>query len=91
MLDKKLKRKWVAALRGGTWTQIIRNYRCGDTGRCALGVLSETISPGVDPHIALGTHELDSISYDQWCRIVEMNDHQNRTFPEIADWIEENL
>ena len=89
MLDKKLKRKWCAALRGGKWRQIKKNYH-DDTedGRCCLGVLGEIIGgrPGCYC-VLLNEHLEDTLQG----RLARYNDEQGKSFSEIADWIEENL
>ena len=85
-MNHKIKRKWCAALRGGTWTQIKNDYTDGDRGRCTLGVLMEVL--GCDLSFLLLWMN-SNLSIDEEGDIVDMN--YNKPFPEIADWIEQNL
>jgi hypothetical protein len=80
-MNHKIKRKWCAALRGGTWTQIKGQYHDAEQGRCALGVLRDVLSNNVSDHIE-GPARL---------KIAKMNDLDGKSFGEIADWIEGNL
>lgn len=86
-MNHKLKRKWVAALRGGQWVQIRGHLGYGrkDNHRCALGVLQE-VEPGYDCSIDL---TIDGNALPT--KIIMLNDAFGKSFNEIADWIEENV
>jgi hypothetical protein len=47
-MNKKIKRKWVAALRGGNWQQCFGRARGRGNQRCALGVLAEVLGVHLD-------------------------------------------
>lgn len=90
----ELKTKWVEALRSGKYEQhrgsLIAGYEDGCRAFCCLGVLlfsEETAGPEANAAYeklmcGLGMHGL---------KLVSMNDSDERTFPEIADYIEANL
>ena len=42
-MNKKIKRKWISALRGGNWHQCFGRPRGQENQRCALGVLAEVL------------------------------------------------
>lgn len=81
-MNHKLKRKWVNALRGGTYKQCFgRSYE--RDARCALGVLTEVkIESGM-------SHE--RLSAADGLSIICMNDVKKMSFKQIADWVEEHL
>jgi hypothetical protein len=80
------------------------NLTDGRTAYCCLGVLNR-ISNGLPPHEGKEFHSLyemlapkdggagsNANDASQVVGIlVEMNDKQRKTFPEIADWVEANL
>lgn len=102
-----VKRKWVRALKSGEYRQgqgelVIRKGE----GYCCLGVLGAEMVPEfirpvskIDPDLGVDGYtgalpddlavmfDLDQVSQDV---LAEMNDSGD-TFPQIADWIEENL
>jgi hypothetical protein len=87
-MNKKLKRKWVAALRGGTYRQVIGSFGYwgqgpgpGSNKRCAISILSEIICrDGFSPNdMGPRAHEAMVLNDDGW------------TFLQIADWVEETL
>ena len=97
-MNKKLKRKWCAALRGGTYTQT-RTSRAGccsaDHMGCALDVLAD-IQPGLYithtqfPGHWLAYRAIAALGIPAEV-VYTMNDLEGKSFAEIADWIEENL
>lgn len=97
-MNHKIKRKWVAALRGGTWEQVRGLFDKGQCGRCAVGVLLEIIGLGKndyhikdsDVFIAELSRRSGSTPF-QRNTIHRMNDSQGKSFSEIADYIEEHL
>jgi hypothetical protein len=103
-VDKKLKTKWVAALRSGKYKQgrsqlkQTRNTDNGDpvTTFCCLGVLKD-IHPGIrarDYGFYLSCNQ-SGIDADIQDKLAEFNDGCGLTKPwgfrRIATWIEKNL
>ena len=95
-MDKKLKAKWVKALRSGEFKQARQRYFDNDTnGYCCIGVLVclRTKKSGID--ISSGNSILDSeraignaAAVD---KLISMNDFKKRSFKQIASWIEKYL
>ena len=88
-MNHKLKRKWVAALRGGSWKQCKDVYWRDGGERCVVGVLLSVLeielrevglSDKLDPYLPIGSR----------ATLYGMND-RGSTFGEMADWIEVNL
>jgi len=103
-MDNDLKQKWVNALRSGNYTQGRRVLRTADNEYCCLGVLcdvtdqSKWVLPDIgkfyawDGYIGLPPISWDSDMLDSKMFVLaNLNDDQQRSFSEIADWIEENL
>lgn len=95
-LSKKFKRDWIKALRSGEYEQgTTELYRNGKY--CCLGVaakiLNIPLSGGDDPYTQLpeAIRWENGKRSDACGKLINMNDSQEKTFPEIADWIEENL
>lgn len=96
---------WTAALRSGNYTQIQGKLR-SDDGYCCLGVLCEIVSPELwdydaeseEPFMHWGRIDspandildkvglINSDTYD----LIALNDDDKLSFPEIADFIDEN-
>ena len=121
-MNKKIKKKWVKALRSGEYVQG-RQYLCVPKGEydefCCLGVLCDLIARDKDSKspswrrkrvfrymaddlivLAFGyKHDTPTEAFrrkvgldkDEQDELIEMNDNQNRSFKEIADYIEVNL
>lgn len=99
MITKKLKRKWVAALRGGNYIQARATLRIrehsGRLGHCVLGVLLDVAGLTFDPGDYTNVHEL--LGEDLGEQLYRLNDgtqgiHQTgMSFPQLADWIEEHV
>lgn len=97
-MEKKLKAKWIEALRSGSFVQA-RGFLKNSDGHCCIGVLAEV--QGM-PWSRMGPTDSDlqtswlptgyrgGLSTDQMNDLANMNDG-GKTFPEIADYIEENL
>lgn len=100
-MKKELRDKWVAALRSGEYIQGQETLR--DTLNntyCCLGVLCKVSgSPNWD-----GEHMHGDYAFLQACaqkelgisaedanRCVLLNDKEGKSFPEIADYIEQNI
>lgn len=112
MMDKKLKRKWVKALRSGQYPQSGGNLKDKFGYYCCLGVLCdiqgaawtqsknknrEGSTPRIDGEIAHRNGEqyvrdkfAGGLSKAEQVNLASKND-LGRTFPEIADYIEETL
>lgn len=98
-LPKEFKEKWIAALRSGEYKQAYGTLVSGD-GYCCLGVAC-LLSGYVNNDLygcALIPAKLENVPkilIDGISQIpdllTDMNDFDHLTFPEIADWIEENL
>ena len=99
-MDANLKAEWITALRSGTYRQgcgVLKNL-AGEF--CCLGVLCEIAKIPND-----GTQLLDEagstagydplerygVNNDHTNRLWRMNDCENKTFDDIADYIEQNL
>ena len=105
-MNAEIKARWIAALRSGKYQQGHGYLRIKDRF-CCLGVLCDVVEPskwkqvyGVDyfrhdfysagfPSVVfLNRIELAQGSTKE---LVQMNDHQDKTFAEIANHIEANL
>lgn len=89
-MNHKVKRKWLAALRGGSWQQIRGALAInGTNNRCALGVLKEVVN--CDPSDWRRFARKAGLQDSDGMTIVYMNDEVRCSFGKIADWIEENV
>lgn len=105
-MDPELKSRWVAALESGKYTQA-DGYLNSSSVFCCLGVLCDVIDPdgweldtgtSTKRHVLtenafdLGNYAVDlGISDSTQGKLIDMNDSEGKTFPEIATWIKENL
>lgn len=95
-MDQELKAKWVAALRGGEYPQAdCALYSTPKRGYCCLGVLGrlkgiplEKLEGDASSVTPKGWGDLPEKEVDQ---LIWMNDLSNKSFAEIADYIEANL
>lgn len=96
-MNKRIKTKWLKALRSGYYKQARGVLRNGLTGRyCCIGVLArvqgcpiEKINnkrTSVPPHGYTAGIRLGAFS-----RLVNLNDNHRMSFRKIAKWIEEKL
>lgn len=102
-MDAVLKANWVAALRSGEFKQGKRKlYRAGDDSYCCLGVFAKINGMSLkDNGVGTQTEEYLAIEQKIGCshttlvNLIHLNDGaydgRARSFPEIADYIEENL
>ena len=82
LMDHKLKRRWVAALRGGYWRQIHEGATEGERGVCAIGILVKILDRWpTEKELAQPVAK----------QIIILNDEAHWPFDRIADWIEENV
>lgn len=98
-MDAKLKADWVKALRSDEFEQT-RGELANESHSafCCIGVgYKVCIGGNID---ALGSYTLDrtadaarilGLSNRQQLTLVQMNDVSRNSFPEIADYIEQNL
>lgn len=87
-MDAKLKAEWVKALRSGEYEQC--NGSLTSRGKyCCLGVLNRVAKRRMNYDFA----RVAEIGFGPQTEnvLVSMNDKQNKSFPEIADYIEANL
>lgn len=104
-MDKDIKAFWVDALRSGKYKQAKEQLSDGKKF-CCLGVLCDVMAHPLweydrDYEAQIMLDELWEIPPElrKKCKItrheqmelINLNDEKNKTFPEIADWIEENL
>lgn len=91
-MDAQLKTKWVKALRSGKYEQARYKLRIGKA-LCCIGVCHK-VATGKMPRLERGTYPIAmalGIDDSQFTMLVDMNDYAEKSFPEIADYIEKNL
>lgn len=99
-----IKQKLVEALRSGEYQQRKGLLRDIDDRYCCLGVLYDVIRPdgwereentwrqeGMSSAIDSRTLEVIGLTDGEQWYLINMNDSQDKTFLEIADYIEQNL
>lgn len=92
-LDEPTKESWCQALRSGRYKQG-KHLLQTPNGYCCLGVLANEAGMLIDErcegslHSTRDTFQVDA---DASALLMAMNDQQDKSFDEIADWIEENL
>jgi hypothetical protein len=98
-MNPQLKQSWLAALRGGTYTQgfgHLRTATIDGVRHCAMGVLYELIGAPplhpvlADPFMPEAVFAAVGVFGVQQRLIASLNDH-GRTFEQIADIIERDL
>ena len=106
-MDKAIKKAWVAELRSGDYEQGKFALRADADKFCCLGVLCNVhakYTPEVaktqknpeayDRHSGHPSPMVlawADLSADVAKKLVKMNDHEKKTFKEIADWIVKNV
>ena len=97
-MDKQLKDKWIAASVSGDFEQCQNSLRNDKDQFCCLGVLCKIAGlkeiqrcDGCYGYLFKKGNELSGLSDEAMNHLVDMNDNQNASFAEIADWIKENL
>ena len=86
-MDTEIKQKWVEALRSGKYKQHHGSlFNQSRTAHCCLGVLRDVTGSSECWNEFLresvGEHKRT---------LIRMNDEQDKSFAEIADYIEQNL
>jgi hypothetical protein len=89
-MNKKIKRKWVAALRGGNWQQCFGRARGRGNHRCALGVLAEVLGVHLDVDQGHLEPNLLGLNEQQYDSINLFNEDDRKSFEEIANLIEQS-
>src|SRR6516225_1854768 len=89
-MNKKIKRKWISALRGGNWQQCFGRVRGQGNQRCALGVLAEVLEVHIDVYQVDLEPDLLGLNEQQYDSIYLFNDDDQKSFEEIASLIEES-
>lgn len=96
-IDPEFKAKWIAALRSGKYIQG-QKYLQADGKFCCLGVACDVIDSNGWKNTAGWTAVIPSetaarlnLEINVQKQLWKLNDHEGRSFLEIADWIEENL
>lgn len=95
-METHIKENWIKALRSGEYSKAIGAY-CdvgqGENCYCALGLLM--VSNKIEWRDALSVLPELGIPIEGnlgiFDVIISMNDYENKSFEEIADWIEQNL
>lgn len=103
MMEPELKEKWIAALRSGEYKQGKDCLRTDSNEYCCLGVLADVINPDVwrasssyyiwdkaNTLFFTNSKEEELGIHFEATALMEMND-SGKSFPEIADYIEEKL
>jgi hypothetical protein len=105
-MNLEIKRKWVAALRGGRYPQGHNTLRQkGPNGDqfCCLGVLCDVVDPsGWEGYSHHGSRNIPRREILElfggeikeqpiWDRLVELNDNLRLSFTEIANFIETHV
>lgn len=97
-LPKKFKERWIKALRSGKYTQGY-GVLCDGNKYCCLGVIEKICNVYSEsncylimksskvPSILKGTSKENKLVEKLIC----MNDYSQKSFKEIAKWIEKNL
>lgn len=105
-MKRKYKKLWLAALRSGKYSQCQNAlHNTNEGGYCCLGVLANELGAleytGYNGNIGIDAAHMGSLpdemldnlklrSYHQNV-LVNMNDVKNKSFSEIADWIEKHV
>ena len=98
-MDAKFKEEWLKALRSGEYKQyrgamtdsMLGTYK-GATAYCCLGV-GCLIKSGTAEKADAITGVIDTLELhnDYINKLIDLNDKQEKSFIEIADWIEKNV
>lgn len=104
-MDADIKKRWVEALRSGKYKQGKAALRSNENHFCCVGVLCDIVAPN-DWQLSgsifnfQGTNHYDlpanfrrdlDIPNAEENKLIYMNDYKNKSFSEIADYIEANL
>lgn len=103
MLTLPTFNKWLTALRSSSYSQSFRGLHPNPDCFCALGVLADILTHEYPDTYhwngrCLQTFHFKSsyvipeslLSSPKQCEVIIRNDEQARSFPEIADYLEQN-
>lgn len=100
-MSPNIKKYWLKALLSGRFVQGQGAlYKRSTNQYCCLGVLCQVINKkkrftGISDKYSSYTPdnivERSKLSSNTMHKLTQMNDQKNKTFPEIAAWIERNL
>lgn len=99
-MNKEIKEKWLEALRSGEYKQGREHLRDESNQFCCLGVLCDIVDPKgwTDAFSFRGssgeprTEDCEELEITEFVTdLVNMNDADEESFAQIADWIEVNL
>jgi hypothetical protein len=100
MNKAEMKKTILEALRSDKYTQYYGTFkdRSRENCFCAIGVIGDVLKEDDEDHIdgvctfqRLFLNNLDEAGNFLWAEIVERNDVQKLTLPQIADYLEEAL
>lgn len=93
-MKKEMLEIWIAALRSGEYKQgtaVLAYYpRKGTTEFCCLGVLNQVCALGSDSSLGKirpDIRESIGLTGNLQSTLIRMNDEENKTFNEIADFL----
>jgi hypothetical protein len=105
-LDKKIKNKWIKALRSGKYkqTRVGTLYNKDSDAYCCLGVLQKCLTGKVESGDTPSTrwYAANGLTCIKWGkinnrgdtieeRLISLNDFAHKSFSYIAGWIDKNL
>lgn len=92
-MNPELKEKWLIALRSGDYSQCKLVLGDENGSYCCLGVLCKISNiPFIKDNLLEGNRwdDLGLTGKDKTI-LITMNDDQDKSFNEIADWIQEHM
>lgn len=104
-MKQDVKERWIKALRSSEYEQGYGHLYVKNEGYCCLGVLADVEDMWGNKKVKGSSKVLSSaneflgplqreqieLDYDDMYKLVELNDDEEASFNEIADWIERNL
>lgn len=103
-LPKEFAEKWVTALRSGEYKQTKGRLCNGNSHYCCLGIAGLVLGIIQSRLILKANKKLSSLAFgvpvpfvhkagepDLQAELIQLNDYKDKSFPEIADWIEQNV
>jgi len=91
MINQAKRDKWIADLRSGEYQQW-RKTVCNEdqTAFCCLGVLAVTNQMSISNGTPESHHFKDVLYPGEYNHCLIMNDHEGKSFNQIADFLESN-
>jgi hypothetical protein len=95
-MDKKLKAKWIRALRSGKYKQARGALTRGPNHHCCIGVCAVLVdkslnATGMENMFTAAAAQMIGITESERGSLVAMNDFERRTFKTIANCIEKHF